>query len=89
MVQTYRKKTSEVRAIQYTGENHGELVDWGTSGYFDAEGHLWLWVLKSSANCHVAVGDFIIQEQDGKGFYPCAEQVMHQTYDLVNGVHSG
>lgn len=85
MTQTYRKKIVEVTALQYTGENHGELVDWGVSGYFDPDGNLWLWVLKSSANCMVKVGDFVIQEPDGCGFYPCDGQMFHLTYDLVNG----
>lgn len=84
-IQMYRRKTSEVEAVRYDGHNHGELVDWGTSGHFDEQGALWLWVHKFDASRHIKVGDYILREQDGSGFYPCDGAQFHSSYDLVNG----
>ena len=40
-----------------------------------------LWVVKSSATCHVELGDWIIREPDGSGYYPCAADVFAATYE--------
>lgn len=89
-VQKYRKKITEVEAVQYDGGNFGELTDWGVEGKFDATdvpGALLIWVVASSVHCRILPGDFVIKEQDGRGFYPCREKDMHGGYDLVNGEH--
>ena len=81
----YRKKTAEVDALCFDGHNFGELVDWGVEGSFDIDDGLSIWVIKSSAYCHVWIGDFVVREQDGVGWYPCCAEQFHLTYDQVNG----
>lgn len=89
----YRKRPVEVDAIQWTGQNLGDVQAFGSGavgiGTLDG-GALPLWVIKSAATCRVERGDWIIRETDGSGFYPCAGDVFAATYEpvLEAGAHS-
>jgi hypothetical protein len=73
-----------VDAIQWTGQNFAAVREFasGAVGIGTVMGDaLPLWVVKSSATCHVELGDWIIREPDGSGFYPCAGDVFAATYE--------
>lgn len=42
-----------------------------------------LWVIKSNAWCALEVGDWIVREHDGVGFYPCKAELFAATYEPV------
>jgi hypothetical protein len=79
-----KKPAAEVDAIQWTGENFGDVHRFssGAVGIGPVEGGaLPLWVVKSSATCRVERGDWIIREPDGSGFYPCAGDIFTKLYE--------
>ena len=75
-VTRWRKRPVEVDAIQWTGQNFGAVRAFGSGAVGIGPvvaGALPLWVVKSSATCRVELGDWIIREPDGSGFYPCTD----------------
>jgi hypothetical protein len=82
----YRRKPSEVDAIQWTGGNLPAVRAFASGALGPGtlnDGSLPLWVLKSRAVCHVERGDWILREPDGRGFYPCEQSVFAAAYELV------
>ena len=83
-VTRWRKKPVTVEAVQWTGDNFAAVKDFASGALGAGEvrpGVIPLWVVKSQALCHVKLGDWIIQEPDGSGFYPCAGDVFAATYE--------
>jgi len=87
----YRKKPVVIEAIQWTGENTDEIIQW-TEGQATYEG-------MSSGDCCLVVetlesnkevgtrhaaskNDFIIKGVKGE-FYPCKPDIFEATYDKV------
>lgn len=87
---TFRKLPSDVEAWRYwpgpmqtTYDLDGEGVYLLVGGKVKAElpnNALNLWVEKSQAWCLVTPGDYIIEEADGSGFYPCIAEVFEKSY---------
>jgi hypothetical protein len=94
----YRKRPIEVEAIVYDGvgdnnnglviadwmeeEDEGQLVqpdhDWGAPTW-----PLRIWIEYRQARGRIEVGDAVIRESDGSGYYPCAKAVFEATYEPV------
>ncbi len=88
----YRKKPVEIEAMQFTGDNHAEVVAWAQS--HDGP------VVAESATCHgdgppylliirtlegtMACGrnDWLIKGVRGE-FYPCKPDIFAQTYESM------
>lgn len=90
----YRKRPLEVCAIQWTGENWpaveafvGLRPDSDGPGVFPtAAGDLALWIEKSNTwRPDLPVGDWVIAERGGIGFYPCTVEQFEETYEPVDG----
>lgn len=90
---TYRKLPLEVVAIRWTGSNWDavekfirtsrsklpfDLVARNLNGVLD------LWIEKSKTwRYGLPVGDWIIAERDGIGFYPCTAEEFEASFEAV------
>lgn len=85
----FRKKPVVIEAVQYTGDNHANLVRWMNNGLdpqMNAVGlfdgfQLRIRTLESGGGFNIAdVGDFVIKGVKGE-FYPCKPDIFAATYD--------
>jgi hypothetical protein len=91
----YRKLPVIVEAIQWTGENETELRDW-TGGKFetaepgDWDGDITAQVYDELHSTWVGVktGHSVVRGVKGE-FYPIAEDVLAETYEVVYDVPAG
>lgn len=91
-MKTYRKRPVIVEAIQWTGHNEQELRDW-TGGKFetipradrvDPEVDAEVWDKLHSTWVGVKTGQSVLRGVKGE-FYPIDEEVLAETYELVDG----
>jgi DNA-directed RNA polymerase subunit RPC12/RpoP len=93
----YRKKPVIIDAVQWTGKNHREMFDFLTQDTFKEESmeiggdHFYIdhnkveggLIIKTLEGEHLAtIGDYIIRGVQGE-YYPCKEDIFHQTYEKV------
>ena len=98
----YRKKPVVIDALQWTGKNHREMFDFLTENSFDEEhmivndDHFYIdhnkvrggLIIKTLEGEHIAtIGDYIIKGVKGE-YYPCKEDIFHQTYEPVTPEYS-
>ena len=83
----YRKKPVVIEAIQWTGANHAEVIDFmsGDSLDFRDEG---LFIHTREGDMYAAPGDWIIKGVKGE-FYPCKPEIFAQTYEPVEDGRGG
>lgn len=78
----YRKKPTEVTAIQYTGKNDLAVADFvGDSGHVLALSPDWL-IHTLEGDMRASPGDFIIRGVAGE-FYPCKPDIFAATYEAA------
>lgn len=92
----YKKKPVIIDAVQWTGKNHREMFDFLTQDTFSAEAmkvtgdHFYIdhskveggLIIKTLEGEHLAsIGDYIIRGVKGE-YYPCKEDIFHQTYEI-------
>ena len=78
----FRKKPVVIEAVQWTGENVKEMMDfmaWCNAAHDERTG---LTIHTLEGNHHASPGDFIIQGIKGE-FYPCKPDIFAATYDPV------
>jgi hypothetical protein len=78
----YRKKPVVIEAIQWTGENLKQIMDfmqWRNAAH-DATTGLVIHTLEG--NHSALVGDYIIQGVKGE-FYPCKPDIFDMTYEAA------
>ena len=68
-MEKYRKKPVVIEAVQWTGKNITEVLDFMDWRNAALEG-----------NHHASPGDFIIKGVNGE-FYPCPEDIFRMTYE--------
>lgn len=78
----YRKKAVEVRAIQWTGDNLFECLDFlgdddGGIGHNDT-----IFINTLEGRMSAQVGDYLIQGVQGEN-YPCKPEIFEATYEPV------
>lgn len=79
----YRKKPVTVRAIQWTGENILDIMNFMNYEDYTYDGAS-LFIETLEGNHFATVGDYIIKGVKGE-FYPCKPDIFHMTYDKVVG----
>lgn len=88
MAGRYRKRPVVIEAMQFTGDNGGEVIAWATR-FSTAERdpieenlskRLIIWTLEG--NMVAQPGDWIIKGVQGE-FYPCKPDIFEQTYEAV------
>lgn len=92
----YVSKPSTVDAEQWTGDNfkHLKKVLWhgdtyGVARFSGETPHLELWVEKSSAWCRLQIGDWIVREPDGVGFYLITSERFDAKYEPLSEAKCG
>ena len=76
----YRKKPVVVEAVQWTGNNWGELTDFMHDAY-GVEGQK-ITIVTLEGTMTADVGDWIIKGVKGE-FYPCKPDIFEATYEEV------
>ncbi len=79
----YRKKPIVIEAVQWTGSNEKECMEFCPSIYqetYKADGFLTIPTLEGKMAC--ATGDFIIRGVKGE-FYPCKPDIFEATYEQI------
>lgn len=88
--QQYRKKPVVNWAVQWTGDNTGDVIDFVGRDKFvvNVDGHTaQLYVAANNAWLPVQHNEWVIH--DDSGFYPCLPERFAETYELVRRAHPG
>jgi hypothetical protein len=79
----YRKKPVVIQAVQWTGENNIEILNFCSTCYITSSGKSKdLIVSTLEGDMSASVGDFIIKGVKGE-FYACKEDIFDLTYETV------
>lgn len=77
----YRKRPVIIDAIEWTGKNEKQVLDFMNWRHADVEkGELYIYTLEG--RMHASIGDFVIKGVAGE-FYACKPEIFHATYELV------
>ena len=75
------KKPVEIEALQWTGYNLDEVLDF-TKSKSNIKMHNQLVIQTLEGDMVATIGDFIIKGIKGE-FYPCKEDIFHLTYNTI------
>ncbi len=78
----YRKKPVVIEAVQWVGDNFGELTDFMHDAYGVDDKKIIITTLEGTMTADI--GDWIIKGVQGE-FYPCKPDIFEQTYERVEG----
>jgi hypothetical protein len=79
----YRKKPVVIQAIQWSGENHSEILNFCKTCYFTSHGKVKdLFIETLEGDMSASVGDYIIRGVKGE-FYACNAEIFDMTYETV------
>ena len=81
----YRKKPVVIEAVQWSGNNLNEILDFMKDkqpNYYEDDEKKLLTIQTLEGNMIASVGDYIIKGVQG-GFYPCKPDIFEQTYEVV------
>lgn len=80
MVGFYRKKPVVIQALQWTGDNATELVDFCGKCFLIKGKELKIATLEGTMSA--SIGDYVIKGVEGE-FYACKEDIFKKTYESV------
>ena len=82
MIKKYIKKPVIIEALQWTGSNYNEIIDFmGAQNIIEIlNGNLIIRTLEG--NMTASKNDYIIKGVHGE-FYPCKPDIFLETYDMV------
>lgn len=81
----YRKKPVVIDAVQWSGNNLNEILDFMKDkqpNYYEDDEKKLLTIQTLEGNMIASVGDYIIKGVKGE-FYPCKPDIFKQTYEVV------
>ena len=79
----YRKKPVVIQAVQWTGENNIEILNFCSTCYITSSGKTKDLVITTlEGDMSASTGDYIIKGVKGE-FYPCREDIFDLTYETV------
>lgn len=81
-VKKYVKKPIVIEAIQYTGENTEDVVNFITDRHCTILNDKRILINTLEGNIEASLNDYIIKGVQGE-FYPCKPDIFKSTYDLV------
>ena len=85
MMPKYTKKPVTIEAVQWTGKNRTEILNFCTDGYVsypNADDKPEFKIQTLEGLMTATVGDYIIKGIKGE-FYPCKEDIFLETYNKV------
>ena len=84
MVRKQARKAVVISAVQFTGENISEILDFANNeksvGYDTVKNQYYIKTLEG--NHYITNGDYIIRGVEGE-YYPCKERIFEKTYTEV------
>lgn len=84
MIKTYIKKPLAVQAVQWTGDNTDEVVDFGGTvdgcNIISDIGKSYLVVRTLEGNMAISIGDYVIRGTSGE-YYPCKPNIFEKIYE--------
>lgn len=98
MIKKYRKKPVVIRALQWTGDNYTEILNFCDEAEFQHQvrkhKHVFtgeseilegieLTIETLEGTHEASIGDYIIEGVNGE-FYPCKPDIFEKTYEEVN-----
>jgi hypothetical protein len=78
----FRKKPVVIEAVQFTGSNTQELVDWIDKKYLPCGDDVEVLIETLEGLMRAKPGDYIIKGVNGE-FYPCKPDIFEKTYEAV------
>ena len=81
----YRKKPVVIEAVQWSGNNLNEILDFMKDkqpNYYEDDEQKLLTIQTLEGNMIASDGDYIIKGVQGE-FYPCKPDIFKQTYEVV------
>lgn len=81
----YRKKPVVIEAVQWSGNNLNEILDFMKDkqpNYYEDDEKKLLTIQTLEGNMIASVSDYIIKGVKGE-FYPCKPDIFKQTYEVV------
>lgn len=85
MIKTFVKKPVKVQAVQWTGNNYEEIVDFVgvySLPMFLGKDSVIIIIKTLEGNHYARKGDWIIRGVNGE-FYPCKPDIFEKTYEEV------
>jgi hypothetical protein len=83
MTRKYVKKPVEIEALQWTGDNVIDVLNFASACFsYEKNGSSVLAVATLEGTMTASVGDYIIKGVQGE-FYPCKPDIFDLTYSIV------
>jgi hypothetical protein len=83
MAQKFKKKPVVIEAVQWTGENNVEVLQFCDSCYITSSGKTKDLIISTlEGDMSASIGDYIIKGVKGE-FYACREDIFDMTYETV------
>lgn len=79
----YIKKPIPITAIQWTGYNKAEIIEFTHNRCHFREGKVSIIIPTLEGDMGAMDGDYIIQGVDGE-FYPCKQDIFLKTYEKIS-----
>jgi hypothetical protein len=80
MPKKYRKKPVVIEAVQWTGNNDDDIMEFVSTGRFGDDDDDGVYIMTLEGEMRASVGDYIIKGVQGE-FYPCKPDIFEQTYE--------
>ena len=77
----YRKKPVVIEAVQFTGNNVDEILEFAKDS-FNNPSTSEIVIPTLEGNMMVSIGDYVIKGVNGE-FYPCKSDIFDKTYEEV------
>lgn len=78
----YVKKPIPIEALQYTGENFDELLEFSENSVFLEDGEVYVDTLEGTMKMKNKVGDYLIRGIKGE-YYFCEKLIFEESYERV------
>lgn len=79
----YIKKPIPITAIQWTGNNKAEIIEFTHNRCHFRKGKVSIIIPTLEGDMGAMDGDYIIQGVDGE-FYPCRQDIFQKTYEKIS-----
>ncbi len=83
MIKKYRKKPVIIEAVQYTGGNKGEIIDFTNGTATTNTCYSFLTIPTLEGTHRAEVNDWVIKGIKGE-FYPCKPDIFEESYEEVS-----
>lgn len=79
MIKTYIKKPLAIQAVQWTGDNTDEIIEFGGIQMSDSCKSYWV-IHTLEGHMEISIGDYVIRGTSGE-YYPCKPDIFERIYE--------